>query len=109
MRSPLEQAQGDSQIVGGADQLGRPTRPGLPAPHELLTTGEVGALLFPKVKYPTQAVWRWLNRYDVPTKMVGGRLRVLGESVLAELSGRDRQRRRVNSERQRSKIRSVAS
>lgn len=39
MRLPAEVAQGDSQIVGSADQLGRPARPGFPALHDSFIHG----------------------------------------------------------------------
>lgn len=106
MRSPLEQAQGDSHIVGGADQLGGfISRPSLPAPHDLLDTVEIGALLFPRHKFPVQAAWKWIRKYSVPTQRVGGRLRVCGLAILDELRERDRAARRAR----RSHLRTVAS
>lgn len=56
--------------------------PGLPSPHDLLDTADVGALLFASRKHPATCAWHWITVNQIPTYRVGRSLRVLGASVL---------------------------
>jgi hypothetical protein len=78
------------QIVGGTDQFGRDIspRPGLPVPHDLLDTHDLGQLLFRRRKHPKQCAWRWVKRHKLPVEWVGREMRVTGLAVLNALKQR---------------------
>lgn len=92
--SHIEQPQRDPHIVGGADQLGRSSRPGLPASNERITTKELGAILFSHTKFPEQAAWRWLTNWQIPTDRVGRTIRVSGASIAEGIKRQTQQARR---------------
>ncbi len=95
-----EQALRDLDVMGGADKVGRNggvARPSLPAPHDLLDTEDVAALLFPKSRSPRQSVCNWIRRYAIPVKHVGGRIRVTGIAIHDHLNRKQQPRRRLRA------------
>lgn len=77
-------------------------------PSRWYRTTELAAMLFPHTKYGTQAVHKWITRWQIPTERIGGRVVVLGESVIAHRRDLDRAARRRRADRQRAKLRAAS-